>query len=384
MKIFIASEFRCSTFNGEYYLSSKAYSIYKRYADAFGDIILCCRVVGMEKLDETLFPATFIDEVIQINNLGKVFTGVYDNLIRSRLNECDLAIVRLPSIIAYRCADIAIQNQIPYLSELMCDGWDPYWNHGIKGKIIAPYMHMKMKKITYQSDFALYVTEKYLQRRYPCKNASINSSNVLIKNVDISVYENRVKRINSTDMKNLSLMTTANVDIVSKGQKYVIKSIKSLAKMGINVKYYLVGAGDKRKLEKIAIKENVVENIIFLGQQPLEKIMEIIDHIDIYIQPSLQEGLPRAVIEAMSRGCPCLGADTAGIPELLDAAYIFDRASVKSIINIISKLDKSDLYYAAEHNFAYSKMYTLDKLDKRRNDYFQKVKDCIEIGINET
>ena len=43
MKALIASEFRCTIYNGEYYLAPKAYSIYKRYSDAFGKIFVCSR-----------------------------------------------------------------------------------------------------------------------------------------------------------------------------------------------------------------------------------------------------------------------------------------------------------------------------------------------------
>ena len=58
-------------------------------------------------------------------------------------------------------------------------------------------------------------------------------------------------------------------------------------------------------------------------------MFELLDECDIYLQPSLQEGLPRSVIEAMSRGCACIGAATAGIPELLESEYVVKRKSVQ-------------------------------------------------------
>ena len=44
-----------------------------------------------------------------------------------------------------------------------------------------------------------------------------------------------------------------------------------------------------------------------MGGVPHNKIFQLLDDIDLYIQPSLQEGLPRSVVEAMSRACPIIG-----------------------------------------------------------------------------
>ena len=68
-KIFIASEFRCHVYKDKYYLSTKAYSIYKRYSDAFGEVILCSRFIKTNKLEKGLIKADFIKYVIDIQYL---------------------------------------------------------------------------------------------------------------------------------------------------------------------------------------------------------------------------------------------------------------------------------------------------------------------------
>ena len=67
-------------------------------------------------------------------------------------------------------------------------------------------------------------------------------------------------------------------------------------------------------------------------------MFEWLDDMDLYIQPSLQEGLPRAVVEAMSRGLPALGAHTGGIPELLGEDCIFPRKGVDAIAELLTAL----------------------------------------------
>lgn len=374
MRVFLASEFRCHIYKGEYYLDTKAFFIYKRYADAFGEIILCSRFVQTDNLMTGLRHANFIKEVICIKGLVKSLMGFYNNTIRREVEKCDIVIVRFPSIIAYKVADIAEGLEKRYIAELMCDGWDPYWNHGVLGKIIAAYMHFKMKSKTWNADYAIYVTEKFLQSRYPCKNPSIHASNVMIVDINQSILHKRLKRLEKFNKKKVSIMTTASVDLKSKGQQFVIKAMRDLKLKGIEVVYYLAGSGDKKKLLSLAIKMGVEKQVKFLGELPLEKVYEHLDSIDIYIQPSLQEGLPRAVIEAMSRGCICLGARTAGIPELLDRECVFEKSSSSSIVKVLLDILESDISKYAIKNFEYSKEYMESKLNKRRNNYFEKIK----------
>ena len=374
MKVLIASEFRCHIFADKFYLSRRAFTIYKRYAKKFGKIVLCSRFVRVDKLEPDLYEADFIVDTIFVDSLVDMLIGKNNTKVKEKMNDCSLVICRMPSIIAYRASDIARKLNKPVLAELMCDGWDPYWNHGIFGKIIAPYMHLKMKRVTYNADYAVYVTEKFLQGRYPCKNPSINASNVQIQSVSEEVLAKRLKLIEERHVKNnVSVRTTATIDLFSKGQRFVVEAIGELKKKGIIVNYYLVGDGKQDYLRNIAKKCKVEEQLVFLGLLTLDQVYEQIDKVDIYIQPSLQEGLPRAVIEAMSRACPCLGARTAGIPELLDDECIFERSSGISTANAIEKLVAKGLTDYAKRNFEHSKEYLEDVLDRRRNDYFSEI-----------
>ena len=46
-------------------------------------------------------------------------------------------------------------------------------------------------------------------------------------------------------------------------------------------------------------------------------VTEQLDAADVFVLPSRQEGLPRAMIEAMARSLPCVGSDVGGISELI-------------------------------------------------------------------
>ena len=213
-----------------------------------------------------------------------------------------------------------------------------------------------------------------MQNRYPCKNPSVGISNVLIENVDERALELRNEKINNCDFKNITLMTTAAIDVRYKGQEYFIKAIPMLNKAGIRVKYMLVGGGDESFLRSVAKSCGVEDQVEFLGRRPLPEVFEIADKADIYVQPSLQEGLPRSVIEAMSRACPAVGAKTAGIPELISEECVVKRKSAKDIADTIIRIyNKDKMTELSKMNFERSKGYLNDILSDKRNKYYEMV-----------
>ena len=192
---------------------------------------------------------------------------------------------------------------------------------------------------------------------------------------DSSCLEERLNKISSADLSHISMMTSAGVDVEAKGQRYVIEAIPALNSKGIRVSYFLAGGGDKTKLEEFAKSLGVLDQVCFLGRLKHEEILEKLQKIDFYIQPSLQEGLPRSVIEAMAYACPVLGAKTAGIPELIDEKCVFKRKSSYDIVStLINNLNKEEMMDCAKNNFEKSKKYEEHVLNNRRKDFFDKIK----------
>jgi glycosyltransferase involved in cell wall biosynthesis len=90
------------------------------------------------------------------------------------------------------------------------------------------------------------------------------------------------------------------------------------------------------------------------------------------VQPSQTEGLPRALIEAMSRGCPCIGSNAGGIPELLDNAHIFSSGNVKELATILASFDIEKMITQAKRNYEFSKGYAKEIIETRRNDFLKE------------
>lgn len=379
MKVFIATDIRVILCGGRIYARGQHSTILRRYYTTFGSIVLCSRFQRVERMTEECEDITpIVADTIEMPSLAKMLLGRCDVEMKEAMQDCDLVIARCPAVSAYKAADCARKLNKPYFAESMGCAWDAYWNHGLVGKAIASYMFFKMKSVVKNADYALYVTSEFLQKRYPCKNESVAASNVLIQSIDEGVLQKRLEKIENSDPHTITLMTTAAIDVRYKGQEYVIKAIPALNKAGIKVKYLLVGGGDPSYLQGVARACGVEDQVEFVGRLSLSEVFETLDQADIYIQPSLQEGLPRSVIEAMSRACPVIGARTAGIPELISPECVVKRKSSKDVVEkIVCLKDRNRLSDLAKINFQNSKQYLDNVLKDRRDCYYRKIREEI-------
>lgn len=300
-----------------------------------------------------------------------------EKIVCDVIKDADYVVLRTQSSIAQIALKYIKKYNKPYIIECVGCSWDSYWNHSMLGKIVAPYMYYKTKKAIKDAPYVYYVTNQFLQKRYPTNGEKVACSNVVIKSNDKDALDKRIQKINKFNPKEKIIFgTAASLSTRYKGQEYVIKALKYFLDKGYNVEYHLAGgySGNQKNtfLYDLAVKEGVIDKVIFEGSLSSEQIMDYYDSIDIYVQPSKQEGLPRAVIEAMSRGCPVLGTDIAGIPELIQERCLFKKGSVKSFINAVERLLICNQADIAIENFNNAKMYKEDILENKRKEFYDK------------
>lgn len=295
-------------------------------------------------------------------------------ILKKAVLEHDIIIIRLPSKAGSLAFKYCKKYNKPYIVEFVACVFDAYWNYNWKGKIIAPYFFIKQRLMLRNLTFVIYVTNKFLQSRYPTRGVHIGLSDVELMPVSTDILKKRLFKIKSWDGKSpLILGTIAAIDVPYKGQSDVIKAIYLLKRQNTIFYYKMVGTGDKSKLQNLIDKYELNNQVEIIGPLPHEKIFSFLDNIDIYIQPSKQEGLPRSVIEAMSRGCPVLGANTGGISELIPENRIFPKGHYKRISEMIYfLLLKEEMMKDAERNFIFAKNYNINYLKKKRKLFYEK------------
>ena len=293
-------------------------------------------------------------------------------IVRERIKDADLIISYGSSYDAYI---LAKEQKKKYMTYVVSCAWDAYWNHGILGKMLAPYKFLQAYYTIKHSDYVLYVSNEFLQNRYPTNTKyQCGCSDVKIGKSDDKVLDSHMNFINNWNGEELRIATTAAIDVRYKGQEYVLQALNYFKQKGkTNIHYYLLGGGSPAFLQSLVKKYGIENQVHFMGIVPHDEVFATLDNMHIYIQPSLQEGLPRAMVEAMSRGLMCVGANTAAIPELIEQQFVTRRKSYDDIVKILENVTKEQLMEQAKRNFDEARNYEEEKLNARRKEFFDKI-----------
>lgn len=368
--------------NGNFYGTAVTPNSLSRYKYMSDNITVLIRTKQFEQGESreryTMIPSEYkiehVDNYMTIKGM-LITRNKVKRMLERLINDVDIVVCRFSGETGKIAAEICHRNNKPYIIECVGCAWDSYWNYGIKGKLVALYMFLHQKILIKRAPYVIYVTEKFLQKRYPTNGKWIAASNVELKPMDYCCLKYRLNKIRNKDNNTpIILGTAAAIDVLYKGQAYVLEAMSILKKEGLKFKYQVIGSGKPDYLVKMAKKFGVYDDFEIIGTLPHEKVFDWIDNLDIYIQPSNQEGLPRALIEAMSRACPAIGSSTAGIPELLDNRAIFKRKKVLELADVLRYFNNKDVQITqASHNFVTAERYQKEKIYKRRNEFFKKV-----------
>lgn len=101
-----------------------------------------------------------------------------------------------------------------------------------------------------------------------------------------------------------------------KGLKYLLKSVLDLKEKSLFFKIILIGDGPERKnLMDLVQKNHLQQDVVFAGF--LEDPGSLLPLFDVFVLPSLTEGTPMAMLEAMSCGLPVIASRVGGVPDVI-------------------------------------------------------------------
>jgi glycosyltransferase involved in cell wall biosynthesis len=105
--------------------------------------------------------------------------------------------------------------------------------------------------------------------------------------------------------------------IERKGIRYLLQAIGELKHE--NIRLTIVGDGNQLlELKNLTSKLNIEDKVVFKGYLDHSKLAEAYQQSDIFVLPSLNEGMSNALLEALAAGLPVVVTDTGGTSELLD------------------------------------------------------------------
>jgi glycosyltransferase involved in cell wall biosynthesis len=288
----------------------------------------------------------------------------------------------LPSEIGAVAIQAAEELGKPYAIELVTCTWDALWNYGTwQAKAYAPVSWLETRRLVRRAPNVFYVTKRFLQRRYPTTGNQVGVSDVEIDDLSDEILARRLARIERPSGPFvLGLIGYLNVRF--KGIHVALRALRRAREHLPEVTFRVLGTGDPAEMQALAHSLGVEDIVRFDGTLPADRVPAWLDGVDLYLQPSFQEGLPRALVEAMSRACPALGSTAGGIPELLEGPCLHepgdDDALARALIRTIN--DPELLKQAAVRNFEVAGGFRRSVLEAERNRFWSEFASSVVAG----
>ncbi len=329
------------------------------------------KLKGMNKITDPRVSVVFLPNPTA--NLNSYFSvslrREYKRIVIENITPDRAVIVRVPSTSGNIAARYCRKIGKTFLAETIGCPWDSLWNHSLRGKLMAPFAWFNLRRTMKAAPYSVYVTSEFLQKRYPTGGISAAISDVELQPMDDSVLEKRLEKIQRQSGK--LKIATGGALVSYKGQQFVIEALARLKEKGnTDFEYHMAGSGDEQNLSELAEKLGVSDQIVFEGRLPHDKMFQWLDDMDVYIQPSLVEAMPRALIEALSRGLPAFATRVGGMTELAGGDNVFEKRDVAALTGFLSEIDKEKAAGLARRNFDYSLNFRKDKLEKKRYDFY--------------
>lgn len=153
-----------------------------------------------------------------------------------------------------------------------------------------------------------------------------------------------------------------------KNHEVVIKALAEMRKNKLpyakNIKYYIVGKGHlEQYLNDLVCQCHLESSVKLLGFR--DDVYNLLSAADIFVFPSVQEGLPVALMEAMASGLPCIASKIRGNTDLIDdkGGEMFEPSSVDEIVSALEKLlicSSENLKTMGNHNADIVKNFSQD------------------------
>jgi len=377
----------------------QARSFWERYLEVFDRVAIVARAIPVAKPPEGslrvdgdgihLRPVTNYQGPEQfVLRYPRVWRSV-----RAAMPERGAVILRVGSQIADMIEGKLRERNRPFAVEVVSDPYEVF-GRGVVDHPLRRYFRWKftrsLKRQCLGAIGAAYVTRSALQARYPCRShfsvsdvdltdSCFVPESTYYSNVELSAESIAETALRVKGTGPYRLITVGTLERAYKATDVLIDAVADCVRSGLDLTCSIIGDGRLRpSLMSRADRLGVKERISFLGWVTAgEPVRRILDGCDLYVMPSKSEGLPRALIEAMARGLPCIGSDVGGIPELLEPEEMVPAGDFKALSRKIQEvlMNPSRMAALSRRNLKVAHEYCDTVLNQRRKKFYEFVRD---------
>jgi len=227
-------------------------------------------------------------------------------------------------------------------------------NAALKGYLIAKFFKIPFSVTGHHSDIifnplpelkeiinesSLFITISNYNKKYLIDKYTIDPNKIIVNYCGILTDQ--------YDRKNLDYPVQFTVISVTglrpiKGVQDLIEACKILTEEKIPYQCQIIGGGpDQQQIEELIGKYNLTEHVHLLGKIHPDQIKDYLLKSSVFVLPSLSEGIPVAVMEAMAMELPVIATDITGLPEIIENGingYLVPPKDPQALANKIMEL----------------------------------------------
>jgi glycosyltransferase involved in cell wall biosynthesis len=296
--------------------------------------------------------------------------------VRNAITWREAVVLRIPSQVAYSVEAVLRKRGYPYGAEVVTDPYDVFAPGSVEHPLRPLFRWWFSRRLCRQCAAAAgvaYVTAEALQRRYPPSEGAFSTHYSSVELPDSAFVS--APRAPIESRAPFRVITVCGLNYLTKGPDVLIDAVGACVHQGLDLNLILVGSGRcQAGLEARAAALGLEQQVRLCGQLPSgQAVREQLDRADLFVLPSRAEGVPRAMIEAMARGLPCIGSTVGGVPELLAPDDLVPPGDVRALADKIREVrsDPARLARMSRRNLDKAREYRQESLRHRRDEFYR-------------
>ncbi len=368
----------------------ESYSFFARYLDVFDRVYVIARITDevassgttIEGPDISVLPLPyFVGGSSLLINSPKILGHVW-----AMSGAEGYFILRSGTLASLFSVALRLQRR-SYAVEVTLDPFDSLSSSAHRHVIRPLFQYGQLfltKQMVAAAKYASFVTDHSLQRRYPPRRALFHTH---YSSIDLPA----TAIVGADFVPKASLRPPRHIVLVGpfrslyKGQDTLVRAFARVLRQYPDARLSMAGAGIfLEEIRAMADQLGIGQRVHFAGHvKPGMALYGFLDDGDLFVLPSRQEGLPRAMIEAMARGLPCIGSTVGGTPELISQEMLVPPNDVQALTDkILECFDRPErLVRESIKNLQRARDFQRDVLQKRRCEFYARIADDAERSL---